>query len=118
MTITNKQLNLAFDNMKIRKDPTGKMPLIVVVPRDAIPMDTPGTITIAEAGAKAMRLGVEDHFAELAAAEAGGDAHEIDEAMSAASEMLEMWLAIELSFAGVLLKHGKKLKGRSMIAVK
>ena len=38
--------------------------------------------------------------------------------MSAASEMLEMWLAIELSFAGVLLKHGKKLKGRSMIAVK
>ena len=74
MTITNKQLNLAFDNMKIRKDPTGKMPLIVVVPRDAIPMDTPGTITIAEGGAKAMRLGVEDHFAELAAAEAGGDA--------------------------------------------
>lgn len=118
MAITNKQLNLAFDNMKIRKDPTGKMPLIVVVPRDAIPMDTPGTITIAEGGAKAMRLGMEDHFAELAAAEAGGDAHEIDEAMRAASEMLEMWLAIELSFAGVLLKHGKKLKGRSMIAVK
>lgn len=118
MAITNKQLNLAFDNMKIRKDPTGKMPLIVVVPRDAIPMDTPGAITIAEAGARAMRKGVEQHFAELDDAEAWNDPSAIDEAMSAASEMLEIWLAIELSFAGVLLKHGKKLKGRSMVAVK
>lgn len=118
MTVTDAQMKIAREQMTIDTKPVGDMPITAFVPREAIPTDVSGPLVDAEMGARMSRLMLESAWGALAEAKQGGSAKAIKKAQKSADEFFEMWLSVELCFAGLLLKRGKELKGRSMIAVK
>lgn len=117
MAMTSEQLKTVREQMTVQENPGGDLPITVIVPRELIPTDVEGPLKDAEGGARLARLLLERSWEAAANANESGKPAAIKEAAKGSQQFFDMWLSVELSFAGLLLKRGKQLKGRSMIAV-